>query len=212
MTEPVEPRSRRSLILAVAVLLSWLLLAGAAAPFATRLSSLQKNDLADFLPGTAEATQVLKLESGFQNAQVIPAVIVFERSSGVTPADQATVATEIAGVSELKGVVGHASPIVLSADGKALEVVGNVDSSSIGGIGDGVTSLRTAVRGSPGLSAHVTGPAGLAADFGAAFQALDIKLLVGTTLVVVVVLLLVYRSPVLWIVPLAGVGLALFVA
>ena len=213
MIQPADPKgSKRPLILAAAVLAGWLVLAAAAAPFATKLSSLQKNDLADFLPSTAEATQVLKLEAGFQNAKVVPAVLVFERSSGITAEDRATVSSEIARVAGLKGVVGQPSPTIASADGMALEVVVNLDGSSIGTIGDGVTALRNVVHGSPGLSAHVTGPAGLAADFGAAFKALDIKLLVGTSLVVVVVLLLVYRSPVLWVVPLAAVGLALFVA
>ena len=200
------------MVIAAAILVGWLLLAAAATPFAMKLSSLQKNDLADFLPGTAEATQVLKLQAGFQDARSLPAVIVFERAGGITAEDRSTVSTEIAGLAGLKGVVGQPSPIIPSADGKALEVVVNVDGSSIGGIGDGVSSLRKAISGSPGLSAHVTGPAGLAADFGAAFQALDVKLLVGTTVVVVAVLLLVYRSPVLWVVPLAAVGLALFVA
>lgn len=212
MTKPVTPGRSRPVILAGAILAAWLVLAAAAGPFAARLSALQKNDLADFLPGTAEATQVLKLESGFQNARVLPAVIVFERSGGITEADRSTVAAATSGLSGLKGVVGQPSPIIPSADGKALEVVVNVDSSSITGISDGVSSLRNAVHGSPGLSAHVTGPAGLAADFGAAFQALDLKLLVGTTVVVVIVLLLVYRSPILWVVPLAAVAVALVVA
>ena len=209
---PTTRQSRKPLVIAAAIVGAWLLLAGAAAPFATKLSSLQKNDLADFLPSTAEATQVLKLQAGFENAKVLPAVIVFERPGGVTAEDRATVSSEIAGVAGLKGVVGQPSPVIASSDGKALQVVVNVDGSSIGAIGDGVSSLRNAVWGSPGLTAYVTGPAGLAADFGAAFKALDVKLLVGTTVVVVVVLLFVYRSPVLWIVPLAAVGLALFVA
>src|SRR5581483_3265516 len=129
----------------------------------------------------------------------LPAVVVFERSTGITDADRATVTDEASRFAGLKGVVGEASPVIPSADGKALEVVVNVDSSSIGGISNGVASLRNAVRGSPGLAAHV----------GAAFKALDVKLLVGTTVVVVVVLLLVYRSPILWAVPLAAVGVAL---
>ncbi|HZQ49860.1 MAG TPA: MMPL family transporter [Candidatus Dormibacteraeota bacterium] len=213
MSRPSTPgRSRRPLIIAAAILAGWLMLAGVAAPFAAKLSALQKNDLADFLPASAEATQVLRLESGFQNARVLPAVVVFERSTGITDADRATVTAEASRFAGLKGVVGEASPVIPSADGKALEVVVNVDSSSIGGISNGVASLRNAVRGSPGLAAHVTGPAGLAADFGAAFKALDVKLLVGTTVVVVVVLLLVYRSPILWAVPLAAVGVALIVA
>src|SRR5579872_1442701 len=202
---------RRPRSLAAAAVIAWLLMAGIASPFAAGLAALQKNDLADFLPSTAEATRVLKLETAFQNAKLLPAVVVFERSSGITPADSATVASELAGVAGLKGVMGLAA-VIPSADGKALEAIVNVDGSSIGTIGDGVASLRKAVHRAAGLSVHVTGPAGLSADFGAAFQALDVKLLVGTATVVIVVLLLVYRSPILWAVPLAGVGLALVVA
>jgi RND superfamily putative drug exporter len=204
--------ARRPLIFAALMILGWLLIAGVSGPFAGKLSSLQKNDLADFLPSTAEATQVLKVERGFQNASVVPAVIVFERSSGITDADRAQVAAEAARVDGLKGVIGGASGPIASIDGKALELVVNVDGSTIGATGDGVASLRNAFRRSAGLSVNVTGPAGLAADFGAAFQALDVKLLAGTTLVVVVILLLVYRSPVLWLVPLLGVGLSLVLA
>lgn len=203
---------RRPRAAAAAAVIAWLLLAGLASPFAARLSSLQKNDLADFLPASAEATRVLKLESAFQNAKVLPAVVVFERSTGITSADSEAVASELAGVAGLKGVAGPPAAVIPSADGKAIEAIVNVDGSSIGTIGDGVASLRGAVKGAPGLSVHVTGPAGLAADFGAAFKALDVKLLVGTATVVIVVLLLVYRSPFLWAVPLAGVGVALLVA
>src|SRR5579871_5995219 len=127
-------RSKRALLIAAAIVGGWLLLAAVAAPFAMRLSSLQKNDLADFLPSTAEATRVLKLEAGFQNARVVPAVIVFERSGPITDADRSTVAAQTSRLSGLKGVVGQPSPVIASADGKALEVVVNVDGSSINGI------------------------------------------------------------------------------
>ena len=191
----------------------WLVLAGAASPFAAKLSSLQKNNLSDFLPATAEATRVLNLEKGFQNASVIPAVVVFERSGGITPGDREAVAARVSTFAGRQGVVGQPSPLIPSADGKALEVVVEVDATSITRTTDGVGSLRDAIRSTPGgLSAYVAGPAGLAADFGGAFKALDLKLLIGTTLVVVVVLLLVYRSPILWAVPLATVGVALVVA
>ena len=130
--------SRRLPVLAALVILAWLLIAGVSGPFAGRLSSLQKNDLADFLPSTAEATQVLKQGRGFQSATVIPAVIVFERQSGITAADRANVGAATANVTRLKGVVGGASQPIPSADGQALEVIVNVDASTIAGIGEGV--------------------------------------------------------------------------
>ena len=64
--------TRRPIIVAALVIGLWLVLAGAASPFSAQLSSLQKNNLADFLPATAEATQVLNL------VRVLPLVIFAE--------------------------------------------------------------------------------------------------------------------------------------
>ena len=55
---------------------------------------------------------------------------------------------------------------------------------------------------------QVTGPAGIHADLGKVFDGADLRLLLATMLIVAVLLVVTYRSPVLWVVPLVVVGLA----
>ena len=71
-----------------------------------------------------------------------------------------------------------------------------------------VTALRAAVRSDlpEGVRATVTGGPAFGADIGAVFDGADIRLLGATAGVVAVLLLLTYRSPWLWLVPLSVVG------
>ena len=67
----------------------------------------------------------------------------------------------------------------------------------------------TAVQGANGMAVHITGPAGFAADSAEAFEGIDSTLLFGTIAVVVLILLLTYRSPTLWLLPVISAGVAL---
>jgi RND superfamily putative drug exporter len=62
------------------------------------------------------------------------------------------------------------------------------------------------------MSVHITGPLGNAADSGNAFKGIDGTLLFSALAVVIVLLLLTYRSPVLWLLPVLSVGAALVTA
>ena len=62
------------------------------------------------------------------------------------------------------------------------------------------------------MEVRVTGPGGLITDAYKIFLNADIKLLIGTVLLVLVLLLLIYRSPILPFVPLVTVGFGYFVA
>jgi RND superfamily putative drug exporter len=64
----------------------------------------------------------------------------------------------------------------------------------------------------PGLTVYVTGPAGYASASSDAFKGIDGTLLIAAIAVVTAILLLTYRSPILWLLPLACAGLALVVA
>jgi putative drug exporter of the RND superfamily len=191
---------------------AWLVLVSVASPLAAKLTGIQQNDPAAFLPTSAESTQVTKLLGSYQSASSIPVLVVYERASGITEADRASVAAQAAAVGSTEGAVGAVSPVIASSDGKALEFFAQLNSSDFLKLGHEVDQVKAQVHGGGGLSAYVTGPAALAADFGSAFKGLDLKLLIGTGLVVIVILLLVYRSPVLWIVPISVVAVALFVA
>ena len=202
----------RPRVVAALVVAAWMMAAGVAAPFAARLSAVQQNDPAAFLPTAAESTRVTLLQAGFLGASSIPVIVVYERASGITDADRSEVATQAAAVATSPGVLGDVSPVIPSADGKALQFFADLNSEDFLKLGDEVGAVRARVSGNAGLSVHVTGPAALAADFGNAFKGLDVKLLIGTGLVVIVILLVVYRSPFLWLVPIGVVGLALLVA
>ena len=65
---------------------------------------------------------------------------------------------------------------------------------------------------SAGITTHVTGPAGLFADLFEAFGSIDTRLLQTTLIVVAIILIVVYRSPVLWILPLFTAASALGIA
>ena len=75
-----------------------------------------------------------------------------------------------------------------------------------------VERLTAIAQGDRGLGAYVTGPAGYAAEASKAFNGIDGTLLYGTLLVVVLILLISYRSPVLWLLPVASAGVALVAA
>lgn len=59
-----------------------------------------------------------------------------------------------------------------------------------------------------GINAFVTGPEGFQVDLAGVFLGADFTLLLATVLIVIFLLLVTYRSPILWIVPLLVVGTA----
>src|SRR5215469_16917623 len=71
------------------VLVCWLVLVAVAGPLSGKLTGAEKNDSSSWLPPRAESTQVLNLRSQFVSPNVYPAVVVYSRPSGITPADKA---------------------------------------------------------------------------------------------------------------------------
>ncbi|MGC4874787.1 MMPL family transporter [Micromonospora sp. DT43] len=199
----------RATLIAVAVVLAWLVIGGVAGPYAGRLSEVATNDNAAFLPTDAEATRAQDLAGGFVDRQTVPALVVYERSSGITDADRQRVAADAARFAQIPGVVTPLSPPIPSADGQALQVVVPVDDAEGEEIGAVVKQMRDLAGGDrDGLTVDVAGPAGLLADLIEVFSAIDGPLLLVTLVVVLVILLIVYRSPVLWIFPLLAAGMS----
>ncbi|SCE86970.1 putative drug exporter of the RND superfamily [Micromonospora viridifaciens] len=201
-------RSRRTATLvAVAVVLGWLLVGALAGPYAGRLGDVATNDNAAFLPANAEATRAQDLSAGFVTRQTTPALVVYERTSGITPADRQRVAADAARFAQVPGVVSPLPPPIASQDGQAVQVIVPIDSTEGERISQVVSQLRNAAdTDRDGLTVDVAGPAGLLADLIEVFTAIDGPLLLVTLVVVLVVLLIVYRSPMLWIFPLLAAG------
>ncbi|MET7418900.1 MMPL family transporter [Dactylosporangium sp. NPDC005555] len=193
----------------------WLAVAALAGPLAGKLTDVERNDARSWLPGGAESVQVIDVQASFASPDTIPAIVVYSRDSGLTEGDRAKMAADavaFGGIPELDGTVTGPIP---TEDGQVAQIIVPVNLGSDGWALAGalVDRLRaTASDGANGLSVHVTGPAGTAADSSAAFEGIDSSLLLGTIAVVVVILLITYRSPLLWLLPVISSGVALVAA
>ncbi len=199
-----------------AVLVFWLIVVALLGSLAGKLTGAEKNDASAWLPAKAESTKVLDVQSRFQSPNIFAAVLVYDRQSGVTSADKAKAAADARRFGGVAGVVHSqvAGPFV-SSDGKAIETIVPVNLGSKGwnGASDAATALRTiADSNANGLAVHITGPLGNAADSANAFKGIDGVLLYATLVVVIVLLLITYRSPVLWLMPVISAGVALATA
>jgi RND superfamily putative drug exporter len=192
-----------------AVLALWVVLLAALGPLAGKLGDVEKNDAASWLPAGAESTRVVELEERFRKDETMLAVVVYERSGGITAADKAKAESDMAAFQNLPGAQKAQGPFP-SKDGKALQTLVPLTDEDLTAAVDQARDL--AERGPPGLASHVTGPAGGGADQFEVFQSLDGFLLMAAGLVVIVLLLFIYRSPVLWFVPVLSAVFALGLA
>jgi RND superfamily putative drug exporter len=197
----------------------WVVVLFVAAPFALKLTDAQDNDAASWLPGSAESTQVLQISEDFRPEQ-IPAVVIYARESGLTAQDRTEIAEDVRQLKQLRdhGILGEQTrgPVFdRQADPRAAQVFVPImmDEEGWERISPAVESIRDDVgEGGDGLAVHITGPGGTSADFSEAFEGIDSTLLLSAMVVVVVMLLITYRSLTLLLVPLVAVVCALFTA
>jgi RND superfamily putative drug exporter len=206
------PAGRRS---KWAVLVFWVIVAALAAGPAGLLMGAQKNDAVSWLPGEAESTKVILASTAFQPKDEIPVIVVYERAGGVTSQDLASVTSQVEKFNALSGVQRDSVGPIPSQDKKALQVGVPINAGSAGWdkLSAAIGEMQAIAKDNPaGLSVHFTGPGGFAADSSAAFSGIDGKLLYSALIVVIFILLITYRSPVLWLLPVISAGLALTVA
>ena len=188
---------RRWWLWPLVVALVWLFVGGPLGTYAGKLSEVQTNDNAAFLPASAESTEVNDWQARFSDQEALPAVVVYENSGGLDRSVTPEIQDDLRAVADIDGVL-QVSPPIPSPDGQAVQAVVAIDST----IGDDVSTVVDQIRdrvADSGVDAevYVTGPAGVLADFVEAFGAIDGLLLLVALCVVLVILLVVYRSPVL---------------
>ncbi|HUY48750.1 MAG TPA: MMPL family transporter [Streptosporangiaceae bacterium] len=194
----------------------WVVVVVVAFPLAGKLTGAEKNDASAWLPANAESTKVLDLQAHFQAPNIFPAVVVYERASGLTAADRAKAAADARSFAGVHGVSpGQVVGPIPSADGKAVQTILSVNLGTQGwnGAAKAADSIRATARShANGLASHITGPLGNAADNSKVFKGIDSTLLYSALAVVIVILLITYRSPVLWLLPVISAGVALITA
>ena len=223
---------------AIALIIGWFALGGVIGPVAGQLSSAQENDNATFLPADAEATQVIEKQQLFAQESTLPVVVLFVSDEQITDTQQEAVAGFVDEAPSLFVETGPGSsdgqelgdflssvPItaVPSEDGQAILVTVLLSEdkttdalengeSPVLAVADVLSESAAEAAEPVGLESYVTGPGGLLADLISVFGEIDGTLLLATALVVTFILILVYRSPFLWVIPLVSAGFALSLA
>ncbi len=213
---------------ALAVVLAWLVVGAAIFVLSPSLGEVTTNNQDDFLPSNAEATAAIKLvQERYPSTGGTPAILVFHRADGLTEDDAARINRATAVLKDnsrpelVESVLAVDGSPQLDAtlrapDGKTvMTFVTFGGSPAAPEFGEAVEwagdAVRDAVVGS-GLTVEVTGPGGIIADAVRVFAQIDFRSTLFTVLLVLVLLLVIYRSPALALLPLVGVGWTLLVA
>ncbi|WP_256838160.1 MMPL family transporter [Ornithinimicrobium faecis] len=160
----------------------------------------------DTLPVGYESTRAVELQEQLPTEDTATAIIVFsaeEVDGALEDLEQVVAALDT-------GVEGPPAFVQPAEDGTAAISVVNVPAQTATEVADSVADLRTDLRESvpDGVEVQVTGPAAVRADLTEVFAGANTTLLAFTASVVAILLLITYRSPVLWLIPLTVVGLA----
>ncbi|MFD5710364.1 MMPL family transporter [Streptomyces pharetrae] len=187
----------------------WIGVLAIASPFAAKLADVQRDRVTDYLPAGADSTQVAEIQTRMPGGETTELVLVYHRDGGLSAADRATADRQvrrIAGEHELTGTPQG----VPSRDGTTLmyPVTSNEPGDDEDLRTEFVDDIRETARSTGGLTVQVGGPGAVSADSAKVYDSLDGPLLYTTVAVVAVLLILIYRSPVLWLVPLAVAGIA----
>lgn len=221
LTSMTVARSRGALRVAAGILcLLWLAVAGVGGPLVGQLSSVQDNDQASFLPDDAESTRVSAQLPDFDADSTLPLLLVVEDDGGLDRGDvgqlrgyaRSLPQQRVAGVPGSLGnyLTSDRVPVVPAEDGQAVLLPLTLDADAVERevAGDSISNhivdgLRTDLAPSVSGEVSVTGPAGFTADLGEAFAGIDGVLLLVALAAVLVILVLVYRSPILPLVVLS---------
>jgi RND superfamily putative drug exporter len=183
----------------------------AAIPLAGKLSGQEKDPVTVELPRGAQSTYVAQVAQRFPDGNVSQGVVVYVDPGGINAADRAKAAADRAAFARY--AVQPVGQAAASADGKALLVTVALNSSSKTLTTDARQVRAQAQRAlPPALTAQLTGAAGNALDAYDAQQQSTKAVLLVTILVIAAILLLTYRSPLLWLLPLLNAGAAVAVS
>lgn len=225
---------RKPIAIAILVVIAWFGVTGFFGPLFGKLTSVQENDNSAFLPDSAESTKAVKLLESFAAGEstAFPTLVLLEGTVGPEVLQQINAHLETVTDLKLGGTQVPLSKYLLAGskitafpapDGKAVLASILLDGAAIGEVLPNdepvlpaiVEALRedfTPLAKDLGFESYVTGAGGLIGDLFGAFGDLDSTLLLTTLGVVAFILIIVYRSPILWVLPLLSAVFALSTA
>ncbi|TCP56782.1 RND superfamily putative drug exporter [Tamaricihabitans halophyticus] len=201
------------------LLVAWLAIAVFAGPMVGKLFSITDDAFLSYLPSSAESTEVEETKEDLAFSTGQRAAVVYLREDGLTTQDRQLAERQANELTQRFSNYTDGQPprIVPSADGKALTYLIVLSSSNDSDVDERVVEdvglIRDVVQQpDQDLRVYVAGPAGVLADQQESFAGLDMQVLLITLIAVAVLLLLIYRSAFLWLVPLLVVAIAAEVA
>ena len=211
------------------VLAATLVLTVAGAILGGKLADVKNNEASSWLPASAESTQVVEELSKDINPNDIPTTVVYHRSSGLTEADFAAMDAQATEIAKVDGVTkagvltpngakalreqGQNVPDLVSADGQVAYTyfVFNFGKDGWNKIPEPADEIRDLTK-IDGVNVYLGGYGGQASDFAESFNGSHVQLLLITFLVVILILILTYRSPILWLLPIISAAFANVIA
>lgn len=191
----------------------WIVVLAIAGPFAGKLSDVQHDRAVDYLPASADSTQVAKIQDELPGGESTELVLVYHRDGGLTAADRTTAAAQVARVDRTFDLTAVPKGVP-SRDGATLmyPVASTTPGHDEKARDAFVDDVRDIAHDTGGLSVWTGGAGALATDASEVYGSLDGPLLYTTVAVVAILLILIYRSPFLWLVPLVVAGIADFLS
>lgn len=200
------------------VIAAWFLVAAVIVPLAPRLDEVVQNEATDFLPEDAESTRAVELVQQRFPSDSTPAILVFNNPNGLSDADLAEakrIGDALAAPDapdNIESVISvttqpQAAASLVSDDGTTMTMLVNITGEPADEpFLQTVDFIREQTGDAGELQVKVSGPAGLLKDLFAVFEQIDGFLILVTAVLVLVLLVLIYRSPIVALVPLVAVG------
>lgn len=214
-------------------LLVWIVAAALLSALLPSASSHEDNNAPNLSQDKPSMQAEAIADREFSSGADVPALYVWHREGGLTDADIAGIGQWSAKLTEAKAPHQTSMPPLHLLPPEALKAELSSDNSTIvvpvlfdkqadaDQLKEGIEHIREttvsllgenpfdAPTSEPGmLSIRVTGPVGIQIDATGLFKNADVSLMIGTVLLVLILLLLIYRSPILALIPLVAVGFA----
>ncbi len=199
----------------------WVVVFAALMPLGSKLTDETEDDTTSFLPASAESTEVVKtLDEDFASGETTQGLIVYQRDGGLTAADKEKIAADADELANLPDddLPLTREPIVPFAPGSPPDLVAPEDDLAYTVLvvptdfeeqADWGENVRDVTGDeADGMRILVTGDLGFSADSEEVFADFDAKLLLATTLLVLVLLGAIYRAVLVALTPLIVVFFA----
>jgi RND superfamily putative drug exporter len=180
-----------------------------------KFADAENNESSSYLPGDAESTLALERTEALTDGEQAGIVIVYQRQGGLSAADRERLEADLGTLNaEVEGVSAPFQVGAESADGGGVLVLSSITATGEAeNILDPITEIRDLVSSDNydeggELQVAVTGAAGYAADSIEVFESINGTLFGAAFGLVFILLILIYRSPILLWIPLLAVGFA----